>query len=366
MVLLLAAGLLTRGLQYTQTVEPGFEMQEVAAAFLTLRAQGYEMSRATSFARSLRERMAGFPGVTEVAQAETAPLSDDRSVGDFTIPGWSNRVQIEYNHVSPEYFSVVGTPLAVGRGFTTADTPESSSVIITASTALRLWPSENPLGKTLRDGNSREYSVIGVVRDAQLSRLGERNTLYLFFPAGPADDGRCYLLVRFAGDYQSIRQGVRDAVRSLDPDVAVKVNRLDEYLEFWRAPSRIVVALAGGLGALALLLAVIGVYGTVSYNVNRRVREIGIRIALGASSAGVMRVVFRQAMRPVLIGGAIGVLTCVAVSRVLSSMLFGVSPRDPIAFVSGSLFLLVVAFWACWVPARKATRVDPMVTLRCE
>ncbi len=366
MILLLAAGLLLRGLYYAQTVDPGFEMKDVGAAFLFPKAQGYDENRATAFMVRLRERVAGLPGVIEIAQAECAPLSHDFSADYFTVPGRSEKVAIEYNHVSPEYFSVVGIPLVRGRGFQPVETPNSPGIIVPESTAQRLWPSEDPLGKTLREDTGREYSVIGVTKDAQVSHLGDVKAPYLYFPAGPQDNVRTYVLVRFAGSFTLIAKGIRETVRSLDPDVPVDVVRLEDYLEVWRSPSRIVAALSGALGALAVLLASIGVYGMVSYSVSRCVHEIGIRIALGADRTEVMKLVLEQAMRPVLIGGLAGMAACAAVSHVLSSMLFGVSAHDPIAFISVPLFLLVVALVASYIPARRAMCVDPIVALRYE
>jgi predicted permease len=366
MILLLAAGLLLRGLYYAQTVDPGFEMKDVGAAFLFPKAQGYDENRATAFMGRLRERVAGLPGVSEVAQAECAPLSHDFSADYFTVPGRSEKVAIEYNHVSPEYFSVVGIPIVRGRGFQPGERPNSPGIIVPESTAQRLWPGEDPLGKTLREDTGREYSVIGVTKDAQVSHLGDVKTPYLYFPAGPQDNVRTYVLVRFTGNFTLIAKSIREAVRSLDPDVPVDVVRLEDYLEVWRSPSRIVAALAGALGALAVLLASIGVYGMVSYSVSRCVHEIGIRMALGADRTEVMKLVLEQAMRPVLIGGLAGVAGCAAVSHVLSSMLFGLSAHDPIAFISVPLLLLVVALVASYIPARRAMCVDPTVALRYE
>ncbi len=366
MILLLAAGLLLRGLYYAQTVDPGFEMKDVAAAFLYPKAQGYDETRATAFMGRLRERLAGLPGVVEIAQAECAPLSHDFSADYFRVPGRSEKVAIEYNHVSPEYFSVVGIPIVRGRGFQPGETSNSTGIIVPESTAQRLWPGEDPLGKTLREDTGRQYSVIGVTKDAQVSHLGNVKAPYLYFPAGPQDNARTYMLVRFAGSFTPVAKGTRDAVRSLDPDVPVDVVRLEDYLEVWRSPSRIVAALSGALGALAVLLASIGVYGMVSYSVSRCVHEIGIRMALGADRTEVMKLVLKQAMRPVLIGGLAGVAACAAVSHMLSSMLFGLSAHDPIAFISVPLLLSLVALVASYIPARRATRVDPMVALRYE
>jgi macrolide transport system ATP-binding/permease protein len=366
MILLLAAGLLLRGLYYAQTVDPGFEMKDVAAAFLFPKAQGYDEYRSTAFMSRLREGVTGLPGVIEIAQAECAPLSHDFSADYFTAPGRSEKVAIEYNHVSPGYFSVVGIPIVRGRGFQPGETSNSPGIIVSESTAQRLWPGDDPLGKTLREDTGREYSVIGVTKDAQVSHLGDVKTPYLYFPAGPQDNVRTYVLVRFAGNFTPVAKGIREAVRSIDPDVPVDVVRLEDYLEVWRSPSRIVAALSGALGTLAVLLASIGVYGMVSYSVSRRVHEIGIRIALGADRTEVMKLVLEQAMRPVLIGGVVGVAACAAVSHVLSSMLFGLSAHDPIAFISVPLLLLIVAMVASYIPARRAMRVDPIVALRYE
>jgi predicted permease len=366
MVLLLAAGLMLRGLYYAQTVDPGFEMKGVATTFLNLGRQGYDKARATLFMRRFRERVRGLPGIIEIAQAECAPLSHDFSADYFTLPGRSGKVPIEYNHVSLEYFSVVGIPIVRGRSFTPDEGRDAPGIIVTESTARRLWPGEDPLGKALREDTGREYSVIGVAKDAQVSHLGELNTSYLYFPAGPEDDSRSYVLIRYGTGFADVAKDVRDAAQSIDPDVSVDVNKLDDYLEVWRAPSRIVAALSGTVGALALLLASIGVYGMVSYSVSRSVREIGIRVALGADGANVMQHVLWQAMRPVLIGGFIGVVLSAGVSSVLSGMMFGLSAHDPIAFISVPFFLVAVALLASFIPARRAMRVDPMVALRSE
>ncbi len=366
MILLLAAGLLLRGLYYAQTVDPGFEMKNVAAAFLYPKAQGYDETRATAFMSRLRERLAGLPGVSEIAQAECAPLSHDFSADYMTVPGRLDKVLIEYNHITPAYFSVVGIPIVRGRDFRPDETEDAPGIIVTESTARRLWPGADPLGKTLRQDTGREYSVIGVAKDAQVSHLGDVKAPYLYFPAGPQDNVRTYVLMRYAGTFTPVGKGMREAVRSLDPDMPVDVVTLEDYLEVWLSPSRIVAALSGALGALAVLLASIGVYGMVSYGVSRCVHEIGVRMALGADRTEVMKLVLKQAMRPVLIGGLAGVAACAAVSHVLSSMLFGLSAHDPIAFILVPLLLLVVALVASYIPARRAMCVDPIVALRYE
>lgn len=306
-----------------------------------------------------------FPGVVDVAQAECAPLSHDFSADLFTVPGRSERYPVEYNHVSPSYFSVVGIPIVRGRGFH-GEGHDSSGVIVTESMARRLWPNQDPLTRTLREGSGREYSVIGVAKDAQVSHLGELNTSYLYFPASSRDDWRTYLLIRFRGDFGATAKSVQNALQSLDADLPAEVTRLDEYLDVWRAPLRLAALLSGTLAALALLLASIGVYGMTSYSVNRSVHEIGIRIAVGASNSDVIRRVLWQAMYPILIGALAGMVLSAGVSRVLSSMLFGVSAHDPIAFAGVPLFLLSVALIASVIPAWRALRIDPVAALRFE
>jgi predicted lysophospholipase L1 biosynthesis ABC-type transport system permease subunit len=253
-----------------------------------------------------------------------------------------------------------------GRNFNTGETHDFPGVIVTESTAHRIWPGQDPLGKTMREINGREDVVIGVAKDAQVSHLGDPTTNYLYFPLGPEENERSYVLVRYATDFTAVAKAIRDAGSAIGPSVSVSVVRLEDYLEIWRTPSRIVAALSLSLGALALLLCSIGVYGMVSYSVSRSVRDIGIRMALGADGAQVMRLVLWQAMRPVLIGVAVGVALSAAVSGVLADLMFGLGTHDPIAFISVPVFLIAVAFIASFIPGRRAMQVDPMIALRWE
>jgi macrolide transport system ATP-binding/permease protein len=366
MVLVLVAGLLLRGLYHAQTVDPGFDVKNVAQAFFNLRTQGYDEKQAAVFVRQLRDRAAALPGVVAVAQAECAPLSGDHSGDSFVIPGRPGSLGIEYNHISPEYFSVVGIPIVRGRNFAPNDWRDASAVIVPESTARRLWPGEDAIGKAIREEHGGEYTVIGVAKDAQVSHLGDVEAPYLYYPAGPQDSARSYVLVRFTGNFTDMAKSFQQTSQSLDPGVTTNLTKLEDNLEIWRRPSRIATGLAGCLGVLALLLALVGVYGMVSYSVNRSVREIGIRMALGAQTEQVLRLVLRQIMGPVLFGALLGVAACAAVSWILSSMMFGLSARDPIAFVCVPVFLLLVALVASYIPARRATLVDPMVALRYE
>jgi predicted permease len=367
MVLLIAAGLLLRGLYLAQTIDPGFEMKNVAAVSFDLRGQGYDAARAGVFQQQVMERLAALPGVDAVAEAGNTPLSDSHRGTVISLPGHPGEYQVEFNEVSPEFFSLLGVPIVRGRNFTSTEARTGAALaIVTESTARQFWPNQDPIGKMLRMEGESDMQVIGVAKDAQVSHLARSNETYLYLPAGPKEQIRMKLLVHGASGYASTAAGIRAAIHSIDPGLVVDVAKLEDNLEVWRAPSRIVAILAGSLGALGMLLACIGVYGVVSYAVSRRVREIGIRMTLGADAREVKSLILQQAMRPVVIGALVGIAGCAGVSQILKSMLFGISPRDPVAFVVVPLVLLSVALAASYIPARRATKVDPMVALRYE
>jgi len=366
MVLLIAAGLLLRGLYMAQTVDPGFEMIGITQARYDLPAQGYKQERSQALQRELIARVAALPGVDEVEQARAMPLGNQFLGTGLTPVGETQARQSEFNVVSPGFFAMLGLPIVRGRAFTEAEAQSDAPVlIVTESTARRLWSGQDPIGRTLRD-EKKEFQVIGVVKDSQISHLGQTDGLFVYMPAGPKEQDVLQLLVHSkAGDAATIH-GIHEAARALDPQLIVDVTKLEDNLDLWRTPSRIVASLSSVLGGLALLLASIGVYGVVSYGVSQRIREIGIRMTLGADGRDVMALMLRQALRPVVIGAAVGTVGCAAVSQVLSDVLYGVSSHDPIVFIGVPLFLLGVAFLASYVPARRASRLDPMVALRYE
>jgi macrolide transport system ATP-binding/permease protein len=367
MVLLIAAGLLLRGLYQAQTIDPGFEMKNVATVSFDLRGQGYDDTRAGPFQRQAMDRLAALPGVDTVAEAANAPLSDSHRGTVFSLPGQPGDHQVELNEVSPEFFSLLGIPIVRGRNLTPTEARMGAPVtIVTESTARQFWPKQDPIGKIVRMDDKTDMQVIGVAKDAQVSHLARSNETYLYLPAGPKQQVRMQLLVHGVGGFASTATGIRAAIHSIDPGLVVDVASLEDNLEIWRGPSRIAAILAGALGALGMLLACVGVYGVVSYAVSRRVREIGIRMTLGADARDVKNLILRQAMRPVAIGALVGIGGCAAVSQILSGMLFGLSSHDPLAFVAVPLILLSVALVASYIPARRATLVDPMIALRYE
>jgi predicted permease len=314
--------------------------------------------------RQVLERLGAMPGVRAVAQTSAMPLSDQHTETEFHFPGTDRERHFEFSSVTPSYFDVLHIPIVHGRNFTAAEVESEAALIVTESTARRIWPGLEPLGQVLAL-DKIDRPVVGVVRDAQVSRLGRTDEPYVFLPAGPDSQMRVQFLVAGIGSAPSAAP-IRAVVAGLDPQLAVEITRLEDNLEQWRAPSKLVAALSATLAILALVLACTGVFGTVAYTVSRRVREIGIRVALGAAHGDVLRLIVRQGMRPVVIGMAIGLPGAAAVSTVLANMLFGLSPHDPFSFVVLPSVLFAIALLACYVPARRALRVEPTTALRTE
>jgi predicted permease len=368
MVLLIASGLLLHGLWVAQTLDPGFRMPGISTVSFDLETLGYNEPRAAAFQRALMDRAAPAPGVESVAQAMNAPLSNNFNGSGFIPSGQTQERGAGFNYVSPEFFPMLEIPIVRGRNFTSAESWAGAPLaIVTESTARRWWPGEDPVGKTISWDISPPaptvFQVVGVARDVQISHIGRPDETYLYLANGLNRQLHMRLLVRGG---RSSANAVRKAIRALEPGLAVDVAPLEDGLEFWRSLSRVSASLAGSLGVLALVLALIGIYGVVSFTVSRRVREIGIRMALGADGRMVQKMILRQAMRPVVIGALAGIAGCAAISQILSSMLFGLSAYDPLAFLAVPILLLAVAMLASYAPARRATKVDPMIALRYE
>jgi predicted permease len=368
LVLMICAGLLLRGLYVAQAVDPGFRYDGITVVSFDLVGAGYDQQRATEFQRTLLERVRALPGVEGAAQVGMTPLTPGNRESIFALPGEDPFRRIGLNNVSPEYFSLLEIPIVRGRTFSIAELEDNSTaVIVTEATAARLWPGEDPLGRTfvLAVGENQVVTleVVGVAKDANITTVGEITTSYAYLPAAPRAQPMLQLVVASALDPSAIVAPVRELVAELDPALAPRIVPLEDNLAFWQASARVVSTLSGALGALALALAAVGLYGVVSYTVGRRAREIGIRVALGAARRNVVALILRQTMRPVVIGAAIGLVASVMVSRVLASILFGVSPLDPLALGGATLFVLAVALGAGALPARRAARVDPMAAL---
>jgi predicted permease len=369
-VLMIGAGLLLRGLYTAQTINPGFAYSDVAVAAFDLEGGGYDAASAAAFRQQLMEQVAALPGVESVAYGRREPLSTQRTGATVRLPGEDEAQsrQAERNEVTPSYFSLLGIPIVRGRTFTDSEVANDSLVtIITETTARNFWPGEDPIGQTLLAGRGFEFSVVGVAADAQITRLGETDPYYLYLPASPrVATGQLELLVRSRADFRGTASGIQAAVHTLDPGLWVRVNPLEENLEYWRNLASPVTVLAASLGVLALVLASVGIYGVVSYFVSRRYREIGIRMALGARPRSVLALILRRTMLPVVVGAVTGVIGALAVSGVLASVLFGVSPVDPVGLAGSALFVLVVSFATGVIATRDATQADPTTILRYE
>jgi predicted permease len=374
MVLMISAGLLLRGLQATQAVEPGFEYEGVAVASFDLTAAGYDAARAAAFQAQLVERVESLPGVDAVAQSLMTPLDTGRAGFTMRSADQERGFPVLMNIVSPGYFSLIGIPIVRGRTFTDAELVDGSgAIVVTEATARRLWPDREPIGQLLISSpfgpdstQTVEYRVVGIAKDAQITSIGEIDSSYIYLPAGPGAQIRQQLLARSGIDFAATAAGIRAAAAELDPGLVVRVAPLEANLEIWRGLATLASSLSTSLGVLALVLAAVGVYGVVAYAVGRRAREIGIRIALGAGARSVVGLMLKRTMRPVVIGAVVGVAAAAGVSRVLSSVLFGVSPADPIALIGAPLVVATVALAAAALPARRAARFDPSRTLHYE
>ncbi|HEX5046802.1 MAG TPA: ADOP family duplicated permease [Gammaproteobacteria bacterium] len=366
MLLMAGAGLLLRGLYSAHTVDPGYDYGAVTVlSYDYVDDTGHDGDAA--FWQRLVDDVRALPGVEAAAYAAREPLGDDSGSAPIRLPGdppAATRFATP-NAVGPDYFAAVGLPIVRGRAFTAADAGEPVA-IVSESTARNLWGSADPIGRTLlqRVGRDQdvEQRVVGVVKDAQVVTLGQIEPYYVYRATRVADK----LVVRSRMDFAATAAALRGVVRNLDPSLPAPVYPLAANLDRWRSISGLVSVLAATLAGLALALAAVGIYGVVAYFVGRRFREIGIRVALGAGRASVLGMVLRRTLRPVAVGATLGAAAAVAASGVLSGVLFGVSPLDPAGLLGAVLFVLGVAVATAAWAARRATRLDPMVTLRYE
>ena len=372
LVLLVGAGLFARSLRRMQAVDVGFTPESVLVAALDLSLHGYDSSRGREFYRLLLERTRSLPGVKSATLAATVTPSPGgtRMEDRAEIGGRAGRteiIEVELNNVGPGYFMTLNVPLLRGRDFTAQDRQGAPPVaVINGTMARRLFPNEDPIGKRIRFGRDGPYlEVIGVAGDGKYRSLREEPRMCLYEPFLMNYRHQMNLLVRAGGDPKSLLASVREAVQTLDPRIPVfQVRTLTEQVRSASGQERSVAALTSLFGGLALLLAAIGIYGALAFFVSQGTSEIGLRMALGAKHRDVLRWVMREGLIMTLIGISIGLAGALAAAQVLSSLLYGIRPTDPITFAGVSLLLLGVAALACFIPARRATRVDPMVALR--
>ena len=395
LVLLVGAGLLINSFVKLQAIDPGFNPRNVLAATVSLPgATQYVGPTREALYRQLTEQLQTLPGVEAASAINHLPLAGDLWSRSLTIEGRplpppGQGTEVIFRVCRPDYFRTMGIPLRAGRDFTAHDTPESPGVIILNETlARRHWPSEDPIGKrvTLDDprGNQgqqgqqelRWLTVVGVVKDAKQNSwtAPPMNEIYLpfqqsrgFFEGTTPQFSSMTLVIRTAVEPQSLATAVQDTVRALAPSLPVSnVVTMEQVIANTIWQPRFNLQLIGLFAGIALTLAAVGLYGVMSYSVAQRSHEVGLRMALGAQASDVMKLVVRQGMKLALLGVALGLLASVALTRLMANLLFDVSATDVTTFTVIAGLLTLVALLACWIPARRATKVDPIVALRFE
>jgi putative ABC transport system permease protein len=371
-MLLIGAGLLIRSLITLQNVSPGFEAENVLTMRLDLARQKYDTSeKMGAFYEELRRRIASLPGVEAVGLVSELPLSGQPNDLPFTIkerPSTNpdERLDADYRRTGGDYFRAMHIPLRRGRHFTDQEVRQNAPVVvITDELARRHFPQEDPLGKHLIVFGEREHEIIGIVGDVRHRALESDPWSMMYLPSQGL--GWSNLVIRTQVEPLSLAAMVRREIAAIDREQPVaNIKPMTEWVSESAATPRYRTILLGLFAALALILAAVGLYGVISYTVAQRTHEIGIRMALGASRRDVVSLVLGQGMKLSLVGSGIGLLLAAVFSRVLGNLLYGVSARDPLVFIGVAALLTVVALIAAYLPARRATRVDPLVALRCD
>jgi len=383
LTLLIAAGLLVRNLIRMQAIDTGLVTRNVITFYIRSQTERQEPGGDGELRRQFAERLRALPGVKTVSQANRQPLTGAMDTTPITIIGHEQPagrpLQASFNAVSANYFQTLGLRITRGRGFTEQEAQANAPVVlISESTARRFWPNEDAIGKRIGIGvaspgdnvlagvtpNFPQYEVIGVTNDTRQGWVWQRDETFLYIPLR-TNSGE-WLIVSADGDARAMMMAARSEALALDPNLFVIPRLVADSLSFQMVPFKAVALLAGVLGALALLLASIGLYGVMSFIVSQRIREIGIRIALGARNRDVIALFLRQGARLIAIGVAFGLGGGAAISSLLAVVLVDISQFDPLAFCGVAAFLTLVGLLACYLPAQRATKVDPMIALRSE
>ena len=374
LVLLVAAGLFMRALSNGTRADPGFDSRNVATFTFFSESWGYDRPRTSAFFQALQARVEALPGVTNVAYTVHLPLTLHNSGDNIQLEGsgagsgdTSAGVPVWYDHVDAGYFELLRIPLSAGRGFTKADDETRPGVAIVNETFSRKYfAAGSAIGRSFTLYR-RRYTVVGIARDSKYSSFTEAPTPFVYFPVRQGWNSRRTLLVRTSGDPDIVVPAVHAAIREIDPGVPrVPMVTLRDANSIVLFPQRIAARVTGTLGAVGLLLAAIGLYGIIAYSVSGRTREIGIRLALGARSQGVVGLIVGEGMRLALLGVVLGLLLAAAATQLITKFLFNVSPLDALTFGGMSLLFVIVALLASWLPARKAAVADPMAILRTD
>ncbi len=378
LVLLVGAGLLARSLAVIAKTDLGFNPRNVLAVSIELPRQKYEDSKVIQFYEQMVDRTSTLPGVRSVGAGSSVllgalPRSAMLSVEGRPAPRNAINIPVPFDTVTDGYFGTLEIPLTRGRLFGPEDTEAAPPrVLVNEAFVRRFFPSEDPIGKRVTFDNPqsadvRWLTIIGAVADTRRGGIGRPPWAELYFPLTQSADPRLTVLVRTAGDPILMARAVQQQVWAIDPAQPVaSIRTLEELLARGQANRRFTTLMLGVFAAVALLLAAVGIYGVIAYSTAQRVHEIGVRMALGATRADVLRMVLRDGVRIGALGAVIGIAAAAAASRVLAGLLFGVSAHDPLTFVALPAGLLAVAVLASWIPARRALAVEPMSALRGE
>jgi putative ABC transport system permease protein len=377
LMVLVGAGLMMQSFMRLRHVGPGFIEKDVLTFAVNLpRARYKEPPQRGEFFRELLERVRALPGVQAAGATATLPLSGGNWGRSLTVEGYpvlsvGQAPMIQHTVITPDYFRTLRIPILVGRDFSERDTKDAEKVtIIDERLAREYWPNESPIGKRVRFGppedNEPWHTVVGVVGAVRHQRLDAETRKSVYLPHLQVSVNGLALVVQ-ARNPSSLVGALRAQIREMDPDLPVTDLKLMEEVvsqSIWQ--SRLYAILFGVFAGVAMLLAAVGIYGVMSYSVTQRTQEIGIRMALGAQVRDVLQLVVRGGLWLSLVGVAIGLIGSLALTRLLRTLLFGVTPTDAGTFIAVSLILLLVALLACYIPARRATKVDPLVALRYE
>jgi len=379
LVVLIAAGLVVRTLQQLQGMNPGFETQNGLTMSFDLGLQGYDDARGQQFYRQLIERVQSLPGVESAAVANYIPLSLNYNSGNIFVEGkpaerGENVPTAMVSSAGAGYFKTMGTPILQGREFTDQDNEKTEKVaVVNEFFVRRLMPELQNTGEAVgkrfsfRSANGPFIRIVGVAKGGKYFNIAEDPRPFAWTPMIQDYSSGGILLVRAKGDPEGLIGPVRSQVQSLDPNLPLfDVKTFTEHMRFALFPAKVAATVLGVFGLVALMLAAIGVYGITSYAVAQRTHEIGIRLALGAQLRDVLRLVLGHGLKLTIIGAALGLFGAFLATRAITSVLYGVSATDPVTFVFVSLLLIGVALVACYVPARRATKVEPLTALRNE
>jgi putative ABC transport system permease protein len=366
-LLLVLAALFFHAAQHASGVELGYNTRGVTSYHLNLAQLGYDQSRASALYSALAERLSAVPGVDGVGLASQLPLLG-RSVEEIQIPGthtgtWATRLQSSFTFATSGYLKAIGVRVIRGVGLDDRfDTTSEPRAVVSASLAAMLWPRTDVLGKRIRVAD-REYTITGVAANTHMVSLTSDADPFVYLSV-PSADGTLAVIVHTRGSATGADQAVHRIVRELDPQILVRSEQFENLIIAVMRPARIAAAVAGTAGSLALLLALVGIYGIVTYAVSERTREIAIRLALGGTHSQVVTLILRQGARPLVGGVLAGAAVASVASQLLRSALLGISPLDPSAYIEMGSLLFLASLVAMVIPARRAANVDLVRTLR--